>query len=390
MNISHRNLKSLKQPILFGRYPFSAAMVKGICFLLDSATILGAGLVSYLLIVGFSESSFEIYSFAVLFLWIATFMLFHYGGLFSFEVVMDPLQFSDKFLVAYGIAFLMFLAIAFSLKVSADYSRIWMYVFAFSGGASIFTLRVCTSIFVKKLSGLGLFVRNVVVVGDGEQGRRMLRVIENSGPGFLSIMGVFSANRKSCEDIVAGFPATGGIDDLVAFVRAQNVDDVIVALPWSSEERIIAIVEELRELPVNIYLGSDLAGFSLAFRPSPGHYSELPMVEVVDKPISDWSILFKMVSDGILSIIALILLSPLMILIGLLIKLDSPGPIIFRQKRLGFNNKEFDIYKFRSMRHGEAAEKKIAQATRDDVRITRIGRFIRRTSIDELPQLFNV
>lgn len=390
MNISHRDMKIPEQNLLFGRHPFSASMVKGVCFLLDSAAILCAGLVSYLSIVGFSETNIDIYMFAILFLWIANFMLFHYGELYKFEAVMEPLRSFDKFVVAYVIAFMMFLAVAFSLKVSASYSRIWMYTFAISGGAAIFALRTCASLFVKKLSKMGLFVRNVVVVGDGEQASRMLNFLDESGPDFLSVLGVFDAQEKSCTNRISGFSTIGGLTDLVIFVRTNNVDDVIVALPWDAEDRILSVVEQLRELPVNIYLSSDLAGFSLAFRPSPSHYSDLPMVEVVDKPISDWSLIFKFAMDYILAIIALIFLSPLMLVVGLLIKLDSPGPMLFHQKRLGFNNKEFVVFKFRSMRHLLTTPATTVQVKPGDVRVTRIGRFIRRTSLDELPQLFNV
>ncbi len=388
--MSDTGIKSSERSLYFSRYPFSASLIKGICFLLDSTAILFCGFASYLLIVGFSDSNFGTYLFAILFLWIACFMLFHYGQLYKFAPIMQPWHWFDKLFVAYGIAFMMFLAVAFSLKVSADYSRIWLYTFAASGGVGVVVLRIGLSIAVNKLSALGRFVRNVVIVGNAEQGSRLLKFIEDSDTSFLSLKGAFSAQKNITSDQNSCFPTIGGLDELMAFVRTNGIDDVIVALPSGTEDHISHVVEQLRELPVNIYLSLDLVSFDLSFRPVPNHYDGFPMVEVKDEPISDWSILFKAASDYILAIVALVLLSPLMFLLGVFIKIDSPGPILFRQKRLGFNNVEFDIFKFRSMQHTNGIQTKTIQATRHDKRVTRIGKFIRRTSLDELPQLFNV
>jgi putative colanic acid biosynthesis UDP-glucose lipid carrier transferase len=116
----------------------------------------------------------------------------------------------------------------------------------------------------------------------------------------------------------------------------------------------------------------------------------LPLLTLSESPLIGNHLLFKAIEDRIIGLIALILLSPLMLIIALLIKLDSPGPVIFRQSRTGWNGKEFHIWKFRSMRLHQANDGEVKQATKDDARMTRIGRFIRKTSIDELPQLFNV
>lgn len=390
MNISHRDNKLPERNLPRNHQPFSATMVQGICLILDSVALLATGIISYLLIVGFSEANYEEYAFAILFLWFANFMLFHYGELYSFPTLKTPLRFLDKFLVAYGISFLMFLAIAFSLKVSSNYSRIWLYIFASGGIISIFVLRLSVSYFVRKLSEAGRFVRSVVIVGDAEQGRAMLRFIKNSGPEFLAVQGIFSPQKNPRINDDPSFPVIGGIDDLTRFVRANTVDDVIVALPWNAEKRVSQVVKHVRELPVNIYLSSDLAGFSMTFRSPPSHYSNLPMMEVVDKPISDWDILTKSIEDFIIAIIALVLLSPIMVLIAIAIKIESPGPVFFRQKRMGFNNREFSILKFRSMKNVAGEETSTVQATRNDMRVTGVGKFIRRTSLDELPQFFNV
>jgi Undecaprenyl-phosphate glucose phosphotransferase len=182
----------------------------------------------------------------------------------------------------------------------------------------------------------------------------------------------------------------GGLDDLIAHARAHKIDDVVVALPWQSSQHVADTVERLKELPLNVYLGTDLVGYDLAFRPALGHYSELPMFEVVRRPISGWSAALKTAEDYVISATALILIFPLLLVIAAAIRSETPGPVFFMQDRLGFNNKPFRIYKFRTMHHQKVPERLVRQAQRDDPRITRVGRFLRATSLDELPQLLNV
>jgi putative colanic acid biosysnthesis UDP-glucose lipid carrier transferase len=114
------------------------------------------------------------------------------------------------------------------------------------------------------------------------------------------------------------------------------------------------------------------------------------MFEVVGRPLSGWDVIIKLVEDYVFSIIILVLLLPVLLTISIVIKLDSPGPVLFKQLRYGFNNELFNIYKFRTMRITGTSTTKTVQASRNDQRVTRVGRFLRRTSLDELPQLFNV
>src|SRR5262249_36975986 len=158
----------------------------------------------------------------------------------------------------------------------------------------------------------------------------------------------------------------GNLDDLASYVRSCEVDDVILAFPWSADERIMAMMSALRELPVNVYLGSDLVGFRLPFRKPPDHFDEIPLVEVMGRPLAGWGIIQKGAVDYGLGIVLTLLLLPVMALIAIAVKLDSRGPVLFRQERLGFVNRVFNIYKFRTMRHIESPEGWTVQATRND------------------------
>jgi len=391
MNISYQLPEPDEATKSYGDFPISSSIVSGLVFLLDSFSVLIFGFLSTILIIGLDSGNIEFYVSAVLFIWIANFMFFHFAGLYQFDTIVGPVKSWDKFIVAYSISFLMLLAVAFSYKISAIYSRIWVYSFATSTGISIVILRLCLSSIVNWLATKGYFVRNVVVVGGGEQGKRLLNHIKTTSPKFLKIVGVFDDRANLSGAMVEGYAIKGNLSDLMRYVRKHRVDDVIIALPWNAEDSLKWIIKRLRQLPINIYLGSDLIGFHVKFKTSPSHFSGMPMVEVADKPMSGWSTVFKFLEDKILATVAFILLSPLMVLIAIAIKLDSPGPILFRQQRLGFNNRIFNVYKFRSMKQNCSSENgRTVQAIHGDPRVTKIGRFLRRTSLDELPQLFNV
>jgi len=371
-------------------YAFSASLISGLSILVDSIIILSSGIASYAIIVGVTASNIELYLSAIFFIFIISFVLFHFAGLYQFEAIMHPNNYWDKLIVAFAISFFLLLAIAFSLKVSATYSRIWMSAFAMTAGSSIIVARLCLYMLFKRLLDLGIFVRNVVILGGGDKAQRLLDHIIQNGPGFVSVVGIFDIKASLSGEKISDYPILGGLNELEAFVRARKVDDVIIALPFSTGDELVSIVGKIRQLPVNIYYSSDLIGHQLTFHPAPSHYQNLPIVEIVDKPISDWNIALKLIEDIVLTIFILILFAPVMLLVAVAIKLESPGPILFRQKRLGFNNRVFEVYKFRSMRHTGRAEKVTLQATQNDQRVTRVGKIIRRLSFDELPQLFNV
>ncbi len=391
MNISYQLPNPDEETRTYGDFPISSSIVSGLVFLLDSLSILALGFLTTSILIGFSTGNLDFYVSAVLFIWITNFLFFHFIGLYKFDTIIDPMKNWDRLIVAYAVSFLMLVAVAFSYKVSAIYSRVWVYSFAFSAGMSIVIFRLCLSYIVNNLATKGYFVRNVVIVGGGEQGKRLLDHIKQTRPRFLKIVGVFDDRANLSGVKVAGYSIRGNLSDLVKYVRNHRVDDVIVALPWSAEESLKWIIKRLRQLPVNIYLGSDLIGFHTNLNACPSHFSGMPMVEVVDKPISGWNTVFKFLEDIILAAVAIIFLSPLMVLIAIAIKLDSPGPVFFRQQRLGFNNRVFNVYKFRSMKvDNRETNGKTIQAVHGDTRVTKIGRFLRRTSLDELPQLFNV
>ena len=370
------------------RFSISSRVIPGLMAAVDSLAILSTALISYLAIVQFGEPSY--YAAAIAFVWLVGIMLMNFAGLYEFDAIMRPLAYSDRIVIAFATTFFFLLAAAFALRISIEYSRIWTGSFAVSACAAIVLFRIVAARIMGYLADRHVFSRNLVIVGSGQQAQKLLANIAKSQPRFITVRGVFAESPQDMTNGIGGYAILGAVDELTSYIRSNDVDDVVISLPWSADDQITALMNTLRELPVNVYLGADLIGFRLPIRPAPSHFGEMPLVEVMGRPLAGWGGAQKAALDYGLGIILTVLLAPVMILSVIAIRLESKGPAMFRQQRYGFVNRVFEIYKFRTMRYTEAPEKKIVQATRDDPRITRVGRLLRRLSLDELPQLFNV
>ncbi len=230
---------------------------------------------------------------------------------------------------------------------------------------------------------------NVVIVGATQAAARI--VSRNVSERELNIVGYFDdrANR-SVATMMGDTPHLGAVDDLLTWERLPEIDRIVVTVTSTAQARVRELIDRIRNLPHEIILVLDLDGFN------PEHTS---LARVVDAPATYVSgapkdmrrAAVKRAFDLCVASLAAVILAIPMLLIGLLIRLDSKGPVLFRQKRHGFNNEIICVWKFRTMRPDKAAEEGIIrQTTHNDPRVTRIGRFLRATSLDELPQIFNV
>ncbi|MEM6972809.1 MAG: undecaprenyl-phosphate glucose phosphotransferase [Pseudomonadota bacterium] len=373
-----------------GARGLSVNTLPGLAVIFDAAAIMVSGSLCYFGLIDYHPVTLEYFVFGIAFVTFATVVLLSRADMYEIDALMRPVSRSDYLIVAVVTAFLLFLTMVVSLKVQDIYPLEWLIAFVSSAIVTLILIRMVGARVLKWLGRVGLVGRRLVVLGTGRQAEQFLRRITTIRPYFTQVAGLFASTSPTDLTEVEGHRVLGGFKDMLCYVREERVDDVVIALPWSEEQLVGDTLEELRELPINVAISTDLVGYRLAFRPVMGAASQLPVFEVVQRPISGWSFLLKTLEDYVLTALILILLSPMLILVALAIKLDSPGPILFRQNRLGFNNKEFQIYKFRSMYHKEIPESVTQQATKGDPRVTRIGRLIRRTSIDELPQLLNV
>jgi len=245
----------------------------------------------------------------------------------------------------------------------------------------------------------GIGVDRLLIVGAGEVGRRLMRnIVAQPELGYQVIGFVDDDPEKNSTDI-GRFKALGGIDNLPRVVQEEAIDEVIVTLPWMHHRKILGIMRQCERERVRARIVPDLFQLALS-RVDIEDLGGIPIIGVKEISITGWNLAFKRASDIVLSLAALILFSPLLLLISAAIKLDSGGPILFKQVRVGKGGRRFVFHKFRSMRRG-AEEERRQLADRDEVmgatfkirhdpRCTRVGRFLRRTSLDELPQFYNV
>jgi Undecaprenyl-phosphate glucose phosphotransferase len=296
---------------------------------------------------------------------------------------------TDRILGAWAITFALLLVISFALKITTLYSRVWALSWFVCTMSLLALGRLLLGRWIAHLAARGRFANRAVIVGIGPQAERLALHLERYDQVRTRILGLVD-DADSPPDHSCQWPLLGGIDTLIELIRAGRVDQVFVALSWQKDERLRAVVQRLAVTPITIRLAPDLAAFTYA-----GHslvqIAGLPMLHIFDRPISGWSWFLKTTSDYALATLFLIVLSPLMLIIALAIKLDSCGPILFRQYRVGFNDTPINVWKFRTM-HATRADLvgPLVLVTRDDPRVTRVGRFLRRLSLDELPQLFNV
>ncbi|RYB05117.1 undecaprenyl-phosphate glucose phosphotransferase [Lichenibacterium ramalinae] len=282
------------------------------------------------------------------------------------------------------------LGVIFFLKLDATFSRVWMVGWYGLGLGALLVERGILSIVTAHMTRTGRLDRRTVVVGGGPAGAALLEELSKQQNTDLRICGVFDDRTDArSPDVVAGYPKLGNVDDLVALARHTRIDLIIFTLPITAEQRLLTMLRKLWVLPIDIRLAAHTN--KLKFRPrSYSYIGSVPVLDVFDKPIADWDVVMKTIFDRVVGALALVVLSPLLLAVAIAVKLDSRGPVLFKQKRYGFNNEAVEVYKFRSMYVDKLDFAAAKQVTRDDPRVTRVGRFIRKTSMDELPQLFNV
>ena len=296
----------------------------------------------------------------------------------------------QRVLGAWAATGLFLVTIGFLLKVSGDFPRGWAVTWFAATALSLAGGRALMTIWIRRLKRHGIFNSRVAIYGASLQGQKLAQYVRGNPKLTISLIGFFDDRRDGrVPVIVDDLPVFGTSDDLVSMIREGLIDQVIVALPWSASQRIQQLVQKIALTPVRIRLAPDLANFAFAARPLV-LLGELPVITLFERPISGTDAIIKRIEDLLLTGIILLFLWPVMLLTALAVKLDSPGPVFFRQPREGFNNRYFDVLKFRSMTHDLCQTDGVRQATRGDMRVTRVGRIIRATSIDELPQLLNV
>lgn len=335
------------------------------------------------------ENSPAIYLVVIL-LWTAVFLFASVYDPKNIYKITDELQ---NVTIATALASLVFAGVLYLFF--REFSRWLLLLFVILDLAFLLGWRLLARL-IFRIGHLPAVEKKVIIIGAGQVGRRVGQMISQTNWLGLNLVGYLDDTQSgACQDL----PILGKLAQARTIVQKEALDDVVIALPQRAYGQINKLVVDLHDLPVNVRVVPDY--FSLAlYRASVDDFGGLPMISLRDPALNDVQRLVKRLFDLLVGGLTLLVALPLLLLITLLIKLDSTGPVFFRQQRVGENGRIFCIYKFRSMIvgaetmqqkiNGEDEEGNLIHKVEDDPRVTRVGRFLRRTSLDELPQLINV
>jgi len=356
---------------------------------LNTATTAGVGLFAYWLWVGpISKMPFDAYGGTLAAGSVITGICLGVLGPGSFSRGLGLLQILRHALGSAALAFtIIFVTLALT-KRAIDVSRAWLLIWAAGTGVSVVIARLALIALLRILRNHGFNCKEVVIVGFGPVCRAMIdRVTAASWSGFC-VSAIYD-NRRRHGESYEGIPILQGIDSLPEKIEDGHVQEVWIALPLKAESLIQRTVDVVGETTATIRFIPD----AFAMRLHQHRVSEIhgfPMFDLSASRIVGFNRLVKEVLDRTVAAVFLLLGGPVYLLIALLVKLSSPGPVFFRQQRHGWDGKLVTIYKFRTMRVHETPKDRPDQVGRKDPRVTKIGSFLRRTSLDEIPQFINV
>jgi putative colanic acid biosysnthesis UDP-glucose lipid carrier transferase len=295
------------------------------------------------------------------------------------------LTYLQRSLVAWMIVVGLLAVLGFALQFGEAYSRRVLLTWAVVTPIAIAALQYWVRVWISHRAD---FSRRAVIAGVSEVSRRLAEKINSHAGHGLELLGWFEDRSLERVGPIEGGSILGSLNDLPAYVQENDVDVIYIALPIRHEERTQRLLDDLHDTTASIYFVPDIFVFDL-IQSRVDSIEGIPVLALCETPFVGVNGLVKRMSDLLLATIILVTALPVMVLIAAGIALTSPGSVIFKQRRYGLDGHEITVYKFRTMRTSEDGEV-ITQASRNDARVTAFGRFLRRYSLDELPQLINV
>ncbi|WP_153769536.1 undecaprenyl-phosphate glucose phosphotransferase [Labrenzia sp. CE80] len=367
----------------------SVPVLAGTVRLVDMALIAATGVIAAVTDAGATQFGL-VHGIAVAIAMLFSLAFFQASDAYQVSIMRRGLSQIGRIGAGWTLVFGMIFLIQMTTGLGSSLSQNWIGAWFVLGMTGLVSARLVVYRIVRHWMESGRLERRAIIVGGGTAAADLIHELESQSDNDIRICGIFDdrANDRS-PPVVAGYPKLGNISALVEFSRLARIDMLIVCIPLRAEQRVLQLLRRLWVLPVDIRLSAHTD--KIRFRNRGASFiGTVPFVDVVEKPITDWDMVAKRVFDVVFASLALVALFPVMIAAAIAIKLDSKGPVFFRQKRYGFNNEIIDVLKFRSMYTEMADPDAKSVVTRNDSRVTRVGRFIRKSSIDELPQLFNV
>jgi Undecaprenyl-phosphate glucose phosphotransferase len=286
-----------------------------------------------------------------------------------------------RVIAGWSVVLLMLISLAAALKTTDYYSRIWFGTWTIISTFGLVAILLITHAAAIRRRNRDRKVHPIALVGSGDAALRVEQQISEDPSSDMYVAARFGEQWSSSP--------VKPVSDLAAFIEKNSVYAVWIAVPWEDKHMLDNSLHELRESVVDVHVVPDLEQYRL-LNQSISEWGGLPVISLAGTPMTPSERRVKSLLDWVVALMLVILLSPVFLLLALLVKLSSPGPVIFTQGRHGVGGDAIEIYKFRTMKMHEEAEGEVTQASRNDNRITGIGRFLRKTSMDELPQLFNV
>lgn len=317
-------------------------------------------------------------------------MLLRFNGMYTTDRMHDFPTRPGLLLAVVAVTLLGLLGIGVPNALRDQHQWVWLCVALSASYTFLLFNRGFANVILANLTRKGYFDERVAVFGAGQIARRVKEHLE-AEPAGIYFAGLFDDRMGTDRINPEGLAVAGRLDDLIAVARNNEIDKIIIALPQSADQRISDVARKLESLPVSLHAVTHIA--SDLIEGGPAHavsaVGSVGLLDVKKKPLDDWQPLLKRLEDVLVGSFLLLITLPMFPIIAAAIKLDSPGPVMFRQRRSGLNRKPVEILKFRTMSVEHAADE-ARQATSKDKRVTRVGRILRRTSLDELPQLINV
>lgn len=369
-------------------------LVSGTLGLSDVAILTGAWLASYwlrfsapLVPVTKGFPAFSVY--ASLTPMVALVWLFVFAAMRVYKLsrLLSPWNEVLLVLKAHALALLVFISLTYLFE-EYRYSRLVTVCFGSLSAVLLVAGRLTIRSVLRTLRARGLNARRVLIVGEGPVVETLISRFETFPELGLHVSGVLT-HEDSTATNVKDVPVLGHFEHLHRMIEHTKADEVLIALPWAQQTEISRILELLKDDTIDVRLVPDLQAY-ITLGCEVEDFDGVPVVRLNDSPLIGWYAAAKRLTDIVVSGIGLIVISPLLLLIGVLVRLTSPGPILYSQERMGLDGRTFNMLKFRSMRV-DAEQKNGAQwCQQNDDRRTAFGTFLRKTSLDELPQLWNV
>jgi putative colanic acid biosynthesis UDP-glucose lipid carrier transferase len=314
--------------------------------------------------------------------------LFPFVGLYAPQRGVSMFEEARRLVHAWLLLATAWFTFLFLSKTGADFSRVWSVYWIVSGFVVHLGTRGAIRVTLRTLRSRGYNVRRIAIVGAGELGREIASRLRRMPWSGLEIRGFYDDNPELQRTTLEGAPVLGPVDQLLRDLEGGAIDQIWIALPLRADARIRELLEGLRRHSVQVRFVPDIFNFPLLHH-SMTEIAGLPVINLTESPLEGANQFLKRIEDCVVSLAVLLVASPLMLLIAIGVKLSSPGPIFYRQERVTWNGERFRIVKFRTMPIDAEAASGPVWSSHDENRATAFGAFLRRTSLDELPQFFN-